>query len=363
MYRYSIRQDYIPYYCLLFVYILFSTLFLWKNIFDNSIFSKIKPKTLYLVFSTTVIIIVFLIVHNVDGYTLNVDRWSAMDVGIKSILNGEYPYIAKDHLNQYTSNLPSLFIIGLPFYLLGNVAYLQVFSCAILFYTIQHYFETKKSLYFILLLIISPAFWWEIFCLSDLMSNVFFILCFLIYYNHNFSNDKFKKPILLGSILAFFILTRGIVLVPFVLFFFSDFWKTTLITKTKLIISGLVVFCLLIFMAIHNCENLETLIEYNPLWLQTILLPKYIVIFCLLLPFFISYKIKNFYDDFLKATIFLMILPVVIAFLIKIFQDGLYIILTKKFFDLSYLSMVFPFMILLFINPKKIKIKKQIVQN
>jgi hypothetical protein len=28
----------------------------------------------------------------VDGNTLNVDRWSAMEIGIKAVFNGQYPY-------------------------------------------------------------------------------------------------------------------------------------------------------------------------------------------------------------------------------------------------------------------------------
>lgn len=350
LYKYSIRQDYISPYLILLIYTVISVLVLRKNIFDFAFFQKIKLQAVYFITVITLVLIVFFIVYNVDGNLLKVDRWSAMHVGIKSILKGEYPYTAKDHMNQYTSNLPGLFIIGLPFYLLGNVGYLQVFTNLLMFYTIRNYFEIKKSLYYILLLVISPAYWWEIFCLSDLISNVFLVLCFLIFHNQNYSNEKYRKPILLGSILAFFTLTRGILLVPIALYFFHDFWKTTKITKAKFIISGLVVFGLLILMAFYNCPDLQTLKEYNPLKTQTRQLPNGIVIICLLLPFFVSHKIKNFYNDFLKATVFLLILPVVIAFFIEMNKDSLYIILTEKFFDLSYLSMVFPFMILLFIN-------------
>ncbi|MDP5043442.1 MAG: hypothetical protein NWQ06_00515, partial [Leeuwenhoekiella sp.] len=53
----------------------------------------------------------------VNGYALHIDRWSAMTEGIAALLNGNYPYSALDHLGGRTSNLPTLFLIGLPFYL------------------------------------------------------------------------------------------------------------------------------------------------------------------------------------------------------------------------------------------------------
>ncbi|MGG8495276.1 hypothetical protein ACQY1Q_02565 [Tenacibaculum sp. TC6] len=53
----------------------------------------------------------------VDAETLHVDRWSAMEITIKSLLKGAYPYNQLDHLGQTSSNLPALSYLGmmLPF--------------------------------------------------------------------------------------------------------------------------------------------------------------------------------------------------------------------------------------------------------
>lgn len=63
----------------------------------------------------------------VDENNLNVDRWSALHTFIVSVLDGVYPYNIPDHLNQTSSNFPALFYLGLPFYFLGDVGFLQCF--------------------------------------------------------------------------------------------------------------------------------------------------------------------------------------------------------------------------------------------
>jgi hypothetical protein len=128
----------------------------------------------------SIALIIFFITFTTDGNTLKVDRWSAMDVAIRALLNGEYPYTAVDHLKGRTSNFPGLLILGIPFYLLGNVGSLQVFSFLLLSFVLYQATNIKQAIFYILLLILSPAFWWEIFAISDLMSNIFSV--FVLYF-------------------------------------------------------------------------------------------------------------------------------------------------------------------------------------
>ena len=77
--------------------------------------------------------------YSVDGNTLNVDRWSALENGAKALINGDYPYNFLSHMQHKSSNLPMLMILGLPFYLIfGSVGYLQSFC--LLFLSISCYF-------------------------------------------------------------------------------------------------------------------------------------------------------------------------------------------------------------------------------
>ena len=49
--------------------------------------------------------------YSVDGNTLNVDRWSALENGAKALVNGDYPYNFLSHMQHKSSNLPMLIIL------------------------------------------------------------------------------------------------------------------------------------------------------------------------------------------------------------------------------------------------------------
>ena len=41
--------------------------------------------------------------YSVDGNTLNVDRWSALENGAKALINGDYPYNFLSHMQHKSS--------------------------------------------------------------------------------------------------------------------------------------------------------------------------------------------------------------------------------------------------------------------
>ncbi len=128
IYKYGFRQNFISVYLVLIIYTLISSFFLFKDIFKIKLIQNLNIKLCFKTFVFLVVTIIFLVTFYTDGNSLKVDRWSAIDVAISALLNGEYPYTAIDHLNGRTSNFPGLLVLGIPFYLLGNVGYLQIFA-------------------------------------------------------------------------------------------------------------------------------------------------------------------------------------------------------------------------------------------
>ena len=134
----------------------------------------------------------------VDGNDLTVDRWSAMEVSAKSVLNLEYPYDKLDHRNGTSSNFPGLIFLGIPFYLLGDVGFLQPFIFAIVCYIVfKLNLSNTQKLSFLFLLTASIAYLWEVYVKSDLMSNLFLVLLFLLLWDKKYKSNYFKKPIFL----------------------------------------------------------------------------------------------------------------------------------------------------------------------
>jgi hypothetical protein len=287
---------------------------------------------------------------NVDGLSLNTDRWSALEVLIKSILEGKYPYAILDHLGNTTSNLPGLFYVGLPFYLLGDVGFLQPFTFLILSLFITFLkINNDKKVFIILLILLSPAYYWEVIGKSDLMSNCFILLLFIFFWQQKFQNNIFKRKILLALCVALFVLTRGIVIIPLTLFLFFEYLQIS--TKDKIYFAFyFILFVFLISLPIIiNLPDLEFIKEHNPFNHQTAYAPKFLTILSLILPFIFSSKVKKISDVFLYSTYFLGGL-IVITFILNIIEEGFYANIYGNLFDVSYLSMILPFIIFYFLG-------------
>jgi hypothetical protein len=171
-------------------------------------------------------VFVFLICIHIsrDGVRLNSDSWSALGVLIKTVLEGKYPYPVLDHLYNTTSNLPGLFYLGLPFYLRADVGFLQpftflVFSLSIIYSKIKN----DKKVFLLLLILLTPSYFWEVIAKSDLMNNGILLLVFISFWEEKFKGNLFKKKYELALTIGFFLLTRIIVIIPLTLFLFSEF--------------------------------------------------------------------------------------------------------------------------------------------
>ena len=349
IYKYGLRQDLISVNLILIIYLICTILFLFKDLTNSYIyiykFQKLDLKFCFKILVLIVAFIIFLITFFTDGTTLNVDRWSAMDVAINALLNGDYPYTATDHLGGRTSNFPGLLVLGIPFYFLGSVGYLQVFSFLLLSYTLYKNVTIEQAFKYLILLILSPAFWWEIFSISDLMSNVFICFCFVLWWKSIFKNNLFSKPYLLGFSTAFLILTRGIVAIPLSLMFFKPFCAIDLKLKFKVILSFIITFLFLIFIVIVNVPSIDILKNFNPLVLQSSYLPATFHYFVLIIPFYFSFRIKNFDNQFYKYAVVLIFFPMIVSFCFLWKEYGFNEIIQHHKSDLSYLSLVFPFLL------------------
>lgn len=349
IYKYGVRQTLISIYLLIVAYILLFALLFYFDIFNFKIFKRLGLKHFYLGVTIAASLLILFIVVYTNGNLLQVDRWSAMHTAIKALMHGEYPYTAVDHLNGRTSNFPGLLILGIPFYLLGNVGYLQVFALLLLAYSLSKFLPIDKAFKYLLLILLSPAYWWEIFAISDLFSNMIILICFIILLEKKTEGQPFCFPIFLGFAAGFLTMTRGIAVIPLTLYLFKDFWNITLRKKTKFLISAFGTIVLLITVVLLNCPDLNTLKLYNPLLLQTNYLPHYVHLIVLILPFLAAFKIMDFKKDFFRYSTILILIPVSISFIYRCFLYGF-----NLNFDLSYFSMVIPFVLFEIVKKNKL---------
>lgn len=342
LYKYGSRQTQVDVFVLIFGYILLISLGMYW--FRKVNIEKPHFKTIYWGFVIFVSALLLAVNLWVDKQSIHVDRWSAMEVGIKALINGDYPYTALDHLQGRTSNFPALILMGLPFYLLGDVGFLQV-GCFVLFAYMSYQINStaKKQMLPLLILLASPCYWWEIFVKSDLMSNLIICLCFIALWQKKNSADFFKRPILLAFICACLVMTRAIVLIPLSLFLFKSFTESKIKTQWLFSITFIITTALLIGLVLMNCPDIETLKKYNPLELQSRSLPWFVSLFCILLPLYFSFRIKKFQKEFYQYSGIFILIPALLSFTHELSVSIENTIINSSF-DLSYLAMAMPFL-------------------
>jgi hypothetical protein len=259
--KYTSRLNFFNEFLFALIYLVIIILTIYSYIKINSY--DYFYKYIFLTLGVTFFVFTIYLNININGNNLNVDRWSAMEVGIKALLNGQYPYSAIDHLRGRTSNLPALIFIGIPFYLIGNIGFLQSFAFLIFSLIMYLAFNNYRDrLFCMLLLILSPAYLWEIYVKSDLMSNFIFILFFLIVVQNKIVKDKKINTIILAFISTALVLTRLTAIIPISLLLFKKFYKYSLIEKVKFIATCLltsIVFLYICFNKVNSFEHLSPL--------------------------------------------------------------------------------------------------------
>ena len=348
--KYASRLNQFSEYMVISLYTVMLSLFIFLYFkFDFKTFYK---NTFIIVFFIFFVFTIYINIK-VDGNTLNVDRWSAMEGAIKALLNGEYPYSAIDHLGGRTSNLPSLIFIGIPFYIIGNIGLLQSFAFILFTYVLYITFNNYRDrLLCLLLLILSPSYIWEVYAKSDLMSNFIFILLFLVIIQIKFSKKIKLNVVFLSFLATALVLTRLTTVIPISLLLFSQFYKYTLKEKTLFIITALVTATLFLGICFFNVGSVEHFKLHNPFELQNRQLPMLVSLITILLPLIYSFRVKNL-TSLMKFSSFFLFLPIFIALIINIMKNGLSESIIDSSFDISYLNIGLPFLLIYIVLENK----------
>lgn len=361
IYKYSARIAILNPIVITFTYLLVWILFFKLVLTKINNYSETFLKKLFWFVLIGFSISSILVIASIDGNNLNVDRWSALELTVEGITKGNYPYILKDHMGNMSSNFPGLGFLGLPFYFLGDVGYLQVFTYLLLFLYFVFHKPIKQTLFVLLLFISSPAILWEFIAKSDLMSNLILCYIFIDYWTVKHTNKNlFYKPIPFGVLVGFLIMTRGVLIIPLVLFLLKPFFECTLKTKITFLFFACfsaIITCLPILLA---AESLTQILHFNPLVLQTNKSPEIAYVILSLL-FVIPFYFPSHKDLLFFSTLGLFLIPLA-TFIECLIKFGWYTSIFEHKIDLSYLAMCFSGILLFAANHLEID-KKNVPLN
>lgn len=96
-----------------------------------------RTKMLFFVLSLVLALSMLVVQYHFDPMQIRVDRWSAIANPLTALFNGEYPYLAKTHLDGYASPFPVWMVFHIPFWALGNVGLSSIVAAIIFLFSIK----------------------------------------------------------------------------------------------------------------------------------------------------------------------------------------------------------------------------------
>lgn len=156
-------------------------------------------------------------------FLLNMNKgnaYFASSAWLTSIAGGTFPYT-----NTYSFNLPFLYYLEAPFYLLGNLGLFGFFGLTLFLYLVMQFSYTKKEIVTrVVVLLILPAFYFELLSGGNTFTNAVLVIAVIFLMNKFIDDDKINiKFLFLSIVFGVLLCTRLLILIPFLLsliFFF-----------------------------------------------------------------------------------------------------------------------------------------------
>ncbi|HLP06132.1 MAG TPA: hypothetical protein VK152_11955 [Paludibacter sp.] len=306
--------------------------------------SRTKIKISYWAITGLAIIGIGCLLYIVDPYKLRIDRWSSLSCFWDSLLQGNFPYAAHTHLriNSFTSAFPFWLLVSFPFYLLGDVGYELIFFLLITALALRYYFSSyHKAFFFLALLLVSPAYWYEISARSDSLSNGLFVFMIILWYlksNRTLDNSFLVSIMFCGLIAS----TRLSAVLPIAIFFFQQYLNLPL--KRKIIFPTLVLGVAFLFLSpfIFWDTNKWPFFEHNPFMAQTGNGNIYFLLIMIILGIILSLHWKSAPKIFSHISLFVFIFMLGSQF-VCIYTAGGGNLFSEAISDISYTTLALPY--------------------
>lgn len=340
--KYGLRQSVVPLSILVVVFAAVHLLiFLLRK--NPLLAEKMNIKWVYLL--TGIFTIAYIVFCHIlkDPYQMNIDRWQTINFSLEFWTHGKYIYDTKNFMGNLSSYLPGQLLLALPFYLSGNVGYLQVAAFLLFSYTVLREFKSNFIRFTaIMMLGISLSYIYEAVCKSDFISSFIFCAAFILFWHSKFKGDYFQKPVLLGICIGILCLTRSVAVIPLIIFLLKPFLAADLNRKIKMVSAFLGTSAVLLLTIFLPAKSFDYIILYNPLNLQG-QSNTWVMLFFLASAVLLSFYVKKVSDVFYFSTS-IVFLAMVCYVLEKYLTSGFGF--QHNLFSTTYLAACLPFSII-----------------
>ncbi|MBM6992273.1 MAG: hypothetical protein I3J02_03270 [Prevotella sp.] len=286
---------------------------------------------------------------SLDPYRIQVDRWSAIHNFLSLMMDGEFPYMAQTHLGGYGSPFPVWQIFHLPFYFLNDVGLSVFLVWGALTYAVRSYAGNVSALRTVVLLILSPAFVYEVVVRSDMVTNFMLVAAIVILlYKHRTRLDEHYWTIAIGC--GLLMSTRLTAVVPLGMYYLLEWWKMGSQRRMLFPMVVVVVFGLTFLPFIVWDMNDLLFFKFNPFVLQSRQI--HAMDFILFVPLFVYWAAGWTYQAerekgfpmLMKNTAAFLLTLVVVTFLHNMVISANYDLFSSTY-DITYLDMSLPFLV------------------
>ena len=276
-----------------------------------------------------------------DPAMVRVGRYPALTQWIERFLHGEFPYRAEAR----PSGLPFLFLLEVPFYLLGEPGLLQVttFLAFSAFLLRRSSGTDSPGWTTVFLLAISPAYLYEVTARSDLFSNMVLLLLYGLAMERTVTEEtRISILFLLGAAGGFLMSTR-IVTWPIYFLILGLLYRRLRIRLGWLLLGNILGF-VAVTLPFLLWEP-AFFFSKGPLRIQASYLPLWAGIPIGILTLFWSSRVRSI-EDLFSATALLLFLAVLLPFIQSAVRFGWSVDLLGDRFDISYFTLCLPFTLL-----------------
>ena len=297
----------------------------------------------HIIFMSSVIAIAVLLIAAMlrfDPQHIRVGRFPALYDWIARLLSGDFPYISPTR----PSGFPFLFAVALPFLLLGDLGFLQIFAFLLyaLIIHLRHKENGMNRLRSLIMLTTAPIFLYEIVVRSDLFSNMVFIILYLLICEVSVSHVRTIPLFLLGLLGGLLLSTRGIVL-PIYVLYFGYVFKDRLargFTFASGVLMGFVA-TLLPFVL----WNYGYFIDHGPFSIQMSYLPLWMALLSIIVCTYLALRVNSLQGIY-RCITYMLFSIIFVAFVLSVKSNGWHSTIHGDGFDISYFCFTLPFLLL-----------------
>nr|MBN2277520.1 hypothetical protein [candidate division Zixibacteria bacterium] len=301
--------------------------------------------TIYVLLVTALAVFLTVIMFQFHPDQIAVGRYPALNDWLDHLMNGQYPYYSPTH----PSGFPMIFFIALPFKLIGDIGFLQILGFILFagFIFHRYRYDVTGRLRLLLVLLIAPAFMYEVAVRSELFTNMTLILIYLNIYNRYNKKGGLWFSILMGLLGGLLLSTRGIVGLIYIIFF-GYLSRQDRLNPATTVISVLIGF--IVTLAPFIYWNSEYFFKYGPFTIQMGYLPSWLLIISILTAAACS-RVVNSMNRVYYATALILFGVVGATFVLTIFKTGFTAAVKGDQFDISYFCFSLPFILAAFHLP------------